>query len=203
MSRRTRCRAEAGQAVGGFPAGGDIRRAGSPGVINCYLCRMKKFVISLLSVIFLCAANTAQVLVGMTDTTAYFPQLEGRRVAVLANHTAVARFGDGAPGVAADAAVRLPGAASDGTIHLVDLLHGRGFDVTGIFSPSTGSAVRPTRASMSPVRWMPRLGSRSARSTTGIRSALRTKPCGRSTYWWSTCRTLVCGSIPTISRCSV
>ena len=54
---------------------------------------MKKFVISLLSVIFLCAAATAQVLVGMTDTTAYFPQLEGRRVAVLANHTAVARFG--------------------------------------------------------------------------------------------------------------
>ena len=53
---------------------------------------MKKFVISLLSVIFLCAAATAQVLVGMTDTTAYFPQLEGRRVAVLANHTAVARF---------------------------------------------------------------------------------------------------------------
>ena len=48
---------------------------------------MKKFVISLLSVIFLCAAATAQVLVGMTDTTAYFPQLEGRRVAVLANHT--------------------------------------------------------------------------------------------------------------------
>ena len=41
---------------------------------------MKKFVISLLSVIFLCAAATAQVLVGMTDTTAYFPQLEGRRV---------------------------------------------------------------------------------------------------------------------------
>ena len=99
---------------------------------------MKKFVISLLSVIFLCAAATAQVLVGMTDTTAYFPQLEGRRVAVLANHTAVARFGDGAPGVAADAAVRLPGAASDGTIHLVDLLHGRGFDVTGIFSPEHG-----------------------------------------------------------------
>ena len=96
---------------------------------------MKKFVISLLSVIFLCAAATAQVLVGMTDTTAYFPQLEGRRVAVLANHTAVARFCAGAPGVAADTAVRLPGAASDGTIHLVALLHGRGFDVPGIFSP--------------------------------------------------------------------
>lgn len=30
------------------------------------------------------------VLVGMTDTAAYFPRLRGRRVAVLANHTAVA-----------------------------------------------------------------------------------------------------------------
>lgn len=32
----------------------------------------------------------------------------------------------------------LPGASADGTIHLVDLLHGRGFDVTGIFSPEHG-----------------------------------------------------------------
>lgn len=34
----------------------------------------------------------APVLVGMTDTAAYFPKLKGLRVAVLANHTAVARF---------------------------------------------------------------------------------------------------------------
>ena len=66
------------------------------------------------------------VLVGMTDTAAYFPLLQGRRVAVLTNHTAVAEM----PGA--------PGADAAGRVHLVDLLHGRGFDVTGIFSPEHG-----------------------------------------------------------------
>lgn len=102
----------------------------------------------------------APVLVGMTDTAAYFPKLKGLRVAVLANHTAVARFCEPAqgkyaaeaerlPGVSAGEAAalldragsrpaRLPGASADGTIHLVDLLHGRGFNVTGIFSPEHG-----------------------------------------------------------------
>ena len=102
----------------------------------------------------------APVLVGMTDTAAYFPKLKGLRVAVLANHTAVARFCEPAQGKyaaeaeqlsgvsAGDAAAlpdragcrpaRLPGASADGTIHLVDLLHGRGFNVTGIFSPEHG-----------------------------------------------------------------
>lgn len=70
---------------------------------------------------------TAQsVEVGMTDTAAYYPLLEGRRVAVLANHTAVADM----PGVA--------GADAQGRVHLVDALHGRGFDVVGIFSPEHG-----------------------------------------------------------------
>ena len=111
---------------------------------------MKKFVLFFLSAVFFCTAAPAQVLVGMTDTAAYFPKLEGRRVAVLANHTAVARFGNPGPcagpcagrdaqtGVVPDGAVRLPGSAADGTIHLVDLLHGRGFDVVGIFSPEHG-----------------------------------------------------------------
>lgn len=109
-----------------------------------------------------CASLPLQqpVLVGMTDTAAYFPKLVGRRVAVLANHTAVARVCDFAPGAAAgvatsladrsaveaaclagasvDGMAHLPGASADGTIHLVDLLHGRGFDVTGIFSPEHG-----------------------------------------------------------------
>ena len=102
----------------------------------------------------------APVLVGMTDTAAYFPKLKGLRVAVLANHTAVARFCEPAqgkyaaeaeqlPGVSAGEAAalpdragcrpaHLPGASADGTIHLVDLLHGRGFNVTGIFSPEHG-----------------------------------------------------------------
>lgn len=72
------------------------------------------------------AAPEPPVLVGMTDTTAYFPLLEGRRVAVLANHTAVAEMPD------------VAGADASGRVHLVDLLHGRGFAVTGIFSPEHG-----------------------------------------------------------------
>lgn len=67
------------------------------------------------------------VRVGMTDTAAYFPELRGKRVAVLANHTAVAAM----PGVDV---LR----DSAGWVHLVDLLHGCGFDVTGIFSPEHG-----------------------------------------------------------------
>lgn len=57
----------------------------------------------------------AEVRVGAADTAAYYPLLEGRRVALLANHTAVV----------------------DGE-HLVDRLHGRGFRITGIFSPEHG-----------------------------------------------------------------
>lgn len=76
---------------------------------------------------FCCVERPQSVLVGMTDTAAYFPQLEGLRVAVLANHTSTARF----EGAAA-------GASGDGSVHLVDLLHHRGFDVTGIFSPEHG-----------------------------------------------------------------
>ncbi len=71
--------------------------------------------------------SAAEIWVGMTDTAAYFPKLRGKRVAVLANHTAVAEM----PGVA----VRCDTA---GRVHLVDLLHGLGFDVTGIFSPEHG-----------------------------------------------------------------
>ena len=73
------------------------------------------------------------VLVGMTDTAAYFPLLRGRRVAVLANHTSVA----GMPGTvgAAGRPVTTDGA---GRVHLVDLLHESGFDVVAIFSPEHG-----------------------------------------------------------------
>lgn len=49
----------------------------------------------------------ASVLVGMTDTAAYFPKLKGLRVAVLANHTAVARFCEPAQGKYAAEAERL------------------------------------------------------------------------------------------------
>ena len=82
-------------------------------------------VISLLAVL-LPSALSARVLVGMTDTAAYFPLLRGQRVAVLANQTSVAEM----PGVA--------GADAAGRVHLVDLLHGEGFDVAAIFSPEHG-----------------------------------------------------------------
>ena len=81
----------------------------------------------LLAALLPLAGRSAEpVLVGMTDTAAYFPLLEGRRVAVLTNHTAVADL----PGA--------PGADASGRVHLVDLLHRRGFAVTGIFSPEHG-----------------------------------------------------------------
>lgn len=96
------------------------------------------------------AADAGRPLVGMTDTAAYFPLLRGRRVAVLANHTSVARLselGDAAVGcgqsgaAAAGDSPMLPAGAvgeENGGIHLVDLLHGRGFDVRAIFSPEHG-----------------------------------------------------------------
>lgn len=96
------------------------------------------------------AADAGRPLVGMTDTAAYFPLLRGRRVAVLANHTSVARLselGDAAVGcgpsgaAAAGDSPMLPAGAvgeENGWIHLVDLLHGRGFDVRAIFSPEHG-----------------------------------------------------------------
>lgn len=96
------------------------------------------------------AADAGRPLVGMTDTAAYFPLLRGRRVAVLANHTSVARLselGDAAVGcgqsgaaAAGDSPMLPAGAAGEenGWIHLVDLLHGCGFDVRAIFSPEHG-----------------------------------------------------------------
>ena len=82
-------------------------------------------IISLLAVL-LPSALSARVLVGMTDTAAYFPLVRGQRVAVLANQTSVAEM----PGA--------PGADAAGRVHLVDLLHGAGFDVAAIFSPEHG-----------------------------------------------------------------
>ncbi len=78
------------------------------------------------------AARTP-VLVGMTDTARYFPLLAGRRVAVLANHTSVAELS----GVV-DRAGRPVATDAAGRVHLVDLLHARGFDVGAIFSPEHG-----------------------------------------------------------------
>lgn len=57
-----------------------------------------------------------EVLVGATDTATYMPMLEGRRVAVLANHTAMYSAEE----------------------HLVDMLHREGVNLVGIFAPEHG-----------------------------------------------------------------
>ena len=87
---------------------------------------MKKYLLALCILFGAGCASAQDVLVGMTDTAAYFPLLRGQRVAVLANQTSVA----GMPGT--------PGADAAGQVHLVDLLHGEGFDVAAIFSPEHG-----------------------------------------------------------------
>ena len=153
----------------GFPAVRRLRSAlrsgiGIGGVSRAAVRRIACAVLWLLP-----GFASAEVLVGMTDTAAYFPRLAGRRVAVLANQTSVADM----PGA--------PGADASGRVHLVDLLHARGFDVTGFSRPNTASAVRPMPANMSAVRSMPAPGFRSARSTTEARAARRTRRCVRST----------------------
>ena len=57
-----------------------------------------------------------EVLVGATDTTAYMPLLRGKRVAVLANHTAM----------------------FDAEEHIVDMMHREGINLVGIFAPEHG-----------------------------------------------------------------
>ncbi len=107
--------------------------------IKPYLCCMKR-TLSLLWSLLLCACAGGQatsqpqpVLVGMTDTAAYFPHLRGQRVALLANHTAVATM----PGAVGLDGTPIP-ADTAGRVHLVDLLHDCGIRVTGIFSPEHG-----------------------------------------------------------------
>ena len=61
-------------------------------------------------------ASAQPVLIGATDTLAYVPQLEGERVAVLANHTAMFSEEE----------------------HVVDMLHRKGINLVGIFAPEHG-----------------------------------------------------------------
>ena len=53
---------------------------------------------------------------GATDTATYMPMLENRRVAVLANHTAMYSAEE----------------------HIVDMLHREGVNIVGIFAPEHG-----------------------------------------------------------------
>ena len=59
---------------------------------------------------------SAEVLVGATDTASYMSLLEGRRVALLVNHTAMYSAEE----------------------HIVDMLHREGVNIVGIFAPEHG-----------------------------------------------------------------
>ena len=78
---------------------------------------MKQFVFTLLCLFALTATACADkpLTVGAERTKEYLPELESKRVAVLANHTAMA-----------------------GEEHLVDMLVREGINVVGIFSPEHG-----------------------------------------------------------------
>ncbi|MDO5487010.1 MAG: DUF1343 domain-containing protein [Rikenellaceae bacterium] len=79
---------------------------------------MKHVFLIFLSLICLSCEATAEpkgIVVGAERTAEYLPKLEGRRVAVLANHTAMV-----------------------GEEHLVDMLVRRGVQLVGIFSPEHG-----------------------------------------------------------------
>lgn len=93
---------------------------------NFQLSTLRRLLFTFHLSLFTCFVASAQVKVGMTDTTAYFPLLRDCRVAVLANQTSAA----GMPGA--------PGADADGRVHLVDLLHESGFCIGAIFSPEHG-----------------------------------------------------------------
>lgn len=95
---------------------------------------MKRILLSIFCTAVVWAASAQGVLVGMTDTAAYFPRLRGQRVAVLANHTAVADPAAFGPQAAKEGWLQKDGCA----VHLVDLLHDAGFDVRGIFAPEHG-----------------------------------------------------------------
>ena len=60
-------------------------------------------------------ATATDIVVGAERVDQYLPNLKGKRVAILANHTAMV-----------------------GDEHLVDMLHGKGVDIVGIFAPEHG-----------------------------------------------------------------
>ena len=76
---------------------------------------MKRFLLSLALIFGVFAAASASVVVGAEQVDKYLPQLKGKRVAVLANHTAMV-----------------------GSEHLVDMLVYQGVNLVGIVSPEHG-----------------------------------------------------------------
>ena len=78
---------------------------------------MRMFALLIVALFALFATATAQeVMVGATDTAEYMPLVEGKRVAILANHTAMYSEEE----------------------HIVDMMHREGANIVGIFSPEHG-----------------------------------------------------------------
>ena len=77
---------------------------------------MRKLLLIVTTMCMVVAAYAQEVLVGATDTASYMPMLHGRRVAVLANHTAMYSAEE----------------------HIVDMLHREGVNLVGIFAPEHG-----------------------------------------------------------------
>ncbi|MBR3893196.1 MAG: DUF1343 domain-containing protein [Alistipes sp.] len=78
---------------------------------------MRRFALLVVLLCCLSASATAQeVMVGATDTESYMPLVEGKRVAILANHTAM----------------------YSSEVHIVDMMHREGVNIVGIFSPEHG-----------------------------------------------------------------
>ncbi|MBE6218603.1 MAG: DUF1343 domain-containing protein [Rikenellaceae bacterium] len=78
---------------------------------------MRRFALLVVLLCCLSASATAQeVMVGATDTESYMPLVEGKRVAILANHTAMYSSEE----------------------HIVDMMHREGVNIVGIFSPEHG-----------------------------------------------------------------
>ncbi|MBO7189036.1 MAG: DUF1343 domain-containing protein [Alistipes sp.] len=77
---------------------------------------MRRLLLVICLMCMVVATYAQEVLVGATDTASYMPMLRDRRVAVLANHTAMYSAEE----------------------HIVDMLHREGIDLVGIFAPEHG-----------------------------------------------------------------
>ena len=77
---------------------------------------MRRLLVIIFAMSMVVAAYAQEVLVGATDTASYLPLLREKRVAVLANHTAMYSAEE----------------------HVVDMLHREGVNLVGIFAPEHG-----------------------------------------------------------------
>lgn len=77
---------------------------------------LRQLYVTLIALLLCVAASAEEVQVGATDKASYMPLLEGRRVALLVNHTAM----------------------YSPEKHIVDMLHQEGINIVGIFAPEHG-----------------------------------------------------------------